>query len=183
MGRAMSATSERALNRIAALGLIVGAALGLAGTLVASPHLQASLWAIDSVGLVIATALLALKHFRAGADVVAGGRGPARQRARLRRRHGTVGGRPGPRKWTATTAAVATAIGHGCRLFVCSYSRTDLHRRGTAAHLVATTVLGLSIPGSDTAGLGLPAGARGPEIPQQCGLESRRAGLDNACGI
>jgi hypothetical protein len=62
-----------ALNRIAALGLFVGAAFGLAGTLVGSPYLQASLWAIDSVGLVIATSLLALKYFRAGADIVAGG--------------------------------------------------------------------------------------------------------------
>jgi hypothetical protein len=69
----MSAASDRALNRIAALGLCVGAAFGLAGTLVDSPHLQASLWAIDSVGLVIATALLAVKYFRAGADVVAAG--------------------------------------------------------------------------------------------------------------
>jgi hypothetical protein len=69
----MSAASERALNRIAALGLVVGAVFGLAGTLAGSPHLQASLWAIDSVGLVIATALLALKYFRAGADVVAAG--------------------------------------------------------------------------------------------------------------
>jgi hypothetical protein len=69
----MSATSRRALNRIAALGLLTGAAFGLAGTLVGSPQLQASLWAIDSVGLVVATALLTLKYFRAGADVLAAG--------------------------------------------------------------------------------------------------------------
>jgi hypothetical protein len=69
----MSSTSDRTLNWIAALGLLLGAAFGLAGTLVSSPHVQASLWAIDSVGLVIATSLLALKYFRAGADVVAAG--------------------------------------------------------------------------------------------------------------
>ena len=69
----MRATPERVLNRIAALGLLLGAGFGLAGTFVRSPHLQASLWAIDSVGLVVATALLSLKCFRAGADVVAGG--------------------------------------------------------------------------------------------------------------
>jgi hypothetical protein len=69
----MRATSERALNRIAAGGLLVGAAFGLAGTLAASRYVQACLWAIDSVGLVIATSLLALKYFRAGADVLAGG--------------------------------------------------------------------------------------------------------------
>jgi hypothetical protein len=51
----------------------VGAAFGLAGTLVGSPQLQASLWAIDSVGLVIAASLLAVKYLRAGSELVAGG--------------------------------------------------------------------------------------------------------------
>ncbi|MGH7580259.1 MAG: hypothetical protein ACREM9_08810 [Gemmatimonadales bacterium] len=69
----MNSTSDRTINRIAALGLLVGAAFGLAGTLIASPHLQASLWAIDSIALVVATSLLALKYFRAGTDVVAAG--------------------------------------------------------------------------------------------------------------
>lgn len=55
-----------------ALGLLVGAAFGLAGTLVASPHVQASWWAIDSVALVVATSLLALKYFRAAARIYAG---------------------------------------------------------------------------------------------------------------
>jgi hypothetical protein len=61
------------LDRIATVGLLVGAIFGLAGTLVRSPTLQASLWAIDAVGLVVATSLLALKFFRAGEDIVAGG--------------------------------------------------------------------------------------------------------------
>jgi len=69
----MSASSQRALNRLAAVGLLVGAAFGLAGTLVGSPHVQASLWAIDSVGLVTATSLLSLKYFRAGSQIVAAG--------------------------------------------------------------------------------------------------------------
>lgn len=69
----MPPSSDRHLNRIAAVGLVVGAVFGLAGTLVASPHVQASLWAIDSVALVIATSLLAMKYFRAGADVLAAG--------------------------------------------------------------------------------------------------------------
>jgi hypothetical protein len=34
---------------------------------------QAILWAIDGAGIVMATALLALKHFRTGNDVMAGG--------------------------------------------------------------------------------------------------------------
>jgi hypothetical protein len=69
----MSAGSGTRLNRIAAAGLVVGAAFGLAGTLVGSPQLQASLWAIDSVGLVIAASLLAVKYLRAGSELVAGG--------------------------------------------------------------------------------------------------------------
>jgi hypothetical protein len=69
----MASSAERTLNRIAALGLLIGAGLGLAGTLVTSPWVQASLWAIDSVALVVATSLLALKYFRAGADLVAAG--------------------------------------------------------------------------------------------------------------
>ena len=52
---------------------MVGAVFGLAGTFTTSAHVQASLWAIDSVALVIATSLLALRYFRIGADIVAGG--------------------------------------------------------------------------------------------------------------
>jgi hypothetical protein len=69
----MSVRAERTADRLAALGLLVGATFGLAGTLVGSATLQASLWAIDAVGLVVATTLLALRHFRAGADIVAAG--------------------------------------------------------------------------------------------------------------
>ena len=71
--RSMSVASARALDRIAALGLLAGATFGLAGTLVGSPYAQACLWAIDSVGLVVATSLLSLKYFRAGVDIIAGG--------------------------------------------------------------------------------------------------------------
>jgi hypothetical protein len=69
----VSASPDRTLDRIAAGGLLVGAVFGLAGTLVASPTLQASLWAIDSVALVVATSLLALRYFRAGVDALAAG--------------------------------------------------------------------------------------------------------------
>lgn len=69
----MSLGSRRALDRIAAGGLLVGAGFGLAGTLVASPTLQASLWAIDGVALVVATGLLTLKYFRAEVDLAAAG--------------------------------------------------------------------------------------------------------------
>jgi hypothetical protein len=69
----MTSSSPSTLDRIAAAGLLVGAGLGLAGTLVSSPELQASLWAIDSVALVAATSLLTLKYFRAGSELVSAG--------------------------------------------------------------------------------------------------------------
>ena len=43
------------------------------GTMVAERNLQAAFWAVDGVGLVVATALLALRFFRTGNDVVAAG--------------------------------------------------------------------------------------------------------------
>ena len=61
------------LNVIAAVGLSLGAVFGMAGTMTARPYLQAGFWAIDSVGLVVATSLLSLKFFRKGADFVAAG--------------------------------------------------------------------------------------------------------------
>jgi hypothetical protein len=69
----MSTRSGATLNRVAASGLLVGAAFGLAGTLVSSAQLQASLWAIDSVGLVIAASLLTVKYLRAGSELLASG--------------------------------------------------------------------------------------------------------------
>jgi hypothetical protein len=68
-----AASKDSSLDRIAAMGLVIGGALGLAGTFAGSPTLQATLWAIDSVGLVVAAALLALKYARMGWEVPAGG--------------------------------------------------------------------------------------------------------------
>jgi hypothetical protein len=61
------------INVIAAAGLALGGALGLAGAMVTQQNVQAILWAIDGAGLVMATPLLAIKYFRRGHDVVAGG--------------------------------------------------------------------------------------------------------------
>jgi hypothetical protein len=61
------------INVIAAVGLALGAALGLAGATATQQNVQAILWAIDGAGLVMATPLLAIKYFRTGNDVVAGG--------------------------------------------------------------------------------------------------------------
>jgi hypothetical protein len=61
------------VNVIAAVGLALGGALGMAGAMVTQQNVQAILWAIDGAGLVMATALLAVKYFRMGNDIVAGG--------------------------------------------------------------------------------------------------------------
>ncbi|MEP7273732.1 MAG: hypothetical protein ABI882_19695, partial [Acidobacteriota bacterium] len=61
------------LNTVAIFGLVLGAVFGLAGTLVSDPILQASFWAIDAVGLVVASALLTLKYYKRESDFVAAG--------------------------------------------------------------------------------------------------------------
>ena len=61
------------LNVVAAIGLALGGVFGLIGTVVTEPNLRAASWGIDSVGLVVATALLALRFFRAGNDYLAAG--------------------------------------------------------------------------------------------------------------
>jgi hypothetical protein len=64
---------RNSINVIAAVGLVLGGALGLAGAAVTQPNLQAILWAIDGAGLVMATSLLTVKYFQKGHDIVAGG--------------------------------------------------------------------------------------------------------------
>jgi hypothetical protein len=64
---------RHSINAIAIVGLALGGALGMVGAIVQQQNLQAILWAIDAAGLVMAAALLAIKYFRAGNDVVAGG--------------------------------------------------------------------------------------------------------------
>jgi len=60
-------------DTVAAIGLAIGSAFGLAGTFVASAALRETLWAIDGVALVVATALLTMKYQRLGNDCVAAG--------------------------------------------------------------------------------------------------------------
>ncbi|WP_246674605.1 hypothetical protein [Mesorhizobium sp. B4-1-3] len=65
----MRSTSET----VAAIGLAVGGALGMAGTFVTSDALRETLWTIDGVGVVVAAALLTMKYQRLGNDLVAAG--------------------------------------------------------------------------------------------------------------
>lgn len=61
------------LDIVAAIGLAIGGAFGLAGTFVASAPLRETLWTIDGAALVMATALLTMKYQRLGNDCVAAG--------------------------------------------------------------------------------------------------------------
>jgi hypothetical protein len=60
-------------NLLAATGLALGAVFGMAGTFVGSPNLRAAFWAIDGVGLIVATALLSLMYLKKGNDLTATG--------------------------------------------------------------------------------------------------------------
>jgi len=64
---------ERISRLISCGGLVVGAALGLAGTFVPSASARGLLWGLDGIALVAATALLAVHHFRQGNEVIAAG--------------------------------------------------------------------------------------------------------------
>jgi hypothetical protein len=65
--------SDQSARLIAPTGLVVGAVLGMAGTFVPSASLRGLLWGLDGIALIVATALLTIRHFRRGNDVVAGG--------------------------------------------------------------------------------------------------------------
>jgi hypothetical protein len=55
------------------VGLCLGGVLGMIGSVVSDPGLRSLSWAIDSVGLIVATTLLALRYFRGNNEIVAGG--------------------------------------------------------------------------------------------------------------
>jgi hypothetical protein len=65
--------TPRILDVIAAIGLAIGGVFGLAGTVVDQAELRQAFWAIDGVGLVVATALLTVKFLRQGNDCLAAG--------------------------------------------------------------------------------------------------------------
>ena len=58
---------------IAALGLVIGAVLGIAGTFAPSASWRGLAWGVDGTALVVACALLAVHHFRRGNDLAAAG--------------------------------------------------------------------------------------------------------------
>lgn len=68
-----SELSDSYLRRIAAIGLVIGAVLGMAGTFVPSTSLRGLAWGVDGTALVVAAALLTVHHVRRGNDLAAAG--------------------------------------------------------------------------------------------------------------
>ncbi len=65
--------AEQTSRLISSGGLVVGSALGMAGTFAPSVSVRGLLWGLDGTALIVATALLTIHHFRKGNDAVAAG--------------------------------------------------------------------------------------------------------------
>jgi len=65
--------SDSRLHLTAATGLVLGAALGMAGTFVSSTGLRGLAWGVDGTALVVAGALLTVYYARHGDDLAAAG--------------------------------------------------------------------------------------------------------------
>jgi hypothetical protein len=63
----------RSLRALCITGLLAGAVLGMAGSVVAASNVRAVCWAIDSTGLILATAILAVAYGRVGRLEIASG--------------------------------------------------------------------------------------------------------------
>ena len=69
----MNSASSRTRDLVAVAGLACGAVFGLAGTLVTQASWRQVFWAVDGIGLVVATSLLAVRFLRNGHDCIAAG--------------------------------------------------------------------------------------------------------------
>lgn len=61
------------LHSVAAMGLLIGAVLGIAGTFAPSASLRGLAWGVDGTALTVAGALLAVHYFRQGNDLASAG--------------------------------------------------------------------------------------------------------------
>jgi hypothetical protein len=64
---------DHGVKVLASVGLALGAVFGLGGTFSPSPSLRGLAWGIDGLGLVMASAVLAVAFYRRGNDLVAAG--------------------------------------------------------------------------------------------------------------
>jgi len=65
--------SDVRLRRIAAIGLVIGAVLGIAGTFAPSASMRGLAWGLDGTALIGAAALLVVHHVRRGNELAAAG--------------------------------------------------------------------------------------------------------------
>lgn len=65
--------AEQASRYVSCMGLVVGAALGLAGTFAPTVAVRGLLWGIDGTALVVAASLLTVHYARRGNDLLAAG--------------------------------------------------------------------------------------------------------------
>ena len=65
--------SDLRLRQIAAIGLVAGGLLGMAGTFTSSASWRGLAWGVDGTALVVAGALLTVHHFRRGNGLAAAG--------------------------------------------------------------------------------------------------------------
>lgn len=65
--------TDSRLRLVAAMGLVIGAVLGVAGAFAPSASLRGLAWAVDGTALIVGAALLAVHHIRRGNDLAAAG--------------------------------------------------------------------------------------------------------------
>lgn len=65
--------TDAGVRVVAALGLVIGAVLGIAGTFAPSASLRGLAWGLDGTALIVASSLLAVHHWRRGNEFAAAG--------------------------------------------------------------------------------------------------------------
>ncbi len=63
----------RNLRILAVVGLMAGGVLGMAGSMVVASNVRAVCWAVDGIGVIVATAILAVTYIRSGRMEIAVG--------------------------------------------------------------------------------------------------------------
>lgn len=65
--------SDSRLRLVAAIGLVIGAVLGVVGTFAPSAALRGLAWGLDGTALIVAATLLTIHHVRRGNELLAAG--------------------------------------------------------------------------------------------------------------
>jgi hypothetical protein len=161
--------SEERLQTGAAVGLVIGAVLGTAGSFAPSAELRGLAWGVDGIALVVASALLVVHHLRHGNGQLAAGflvflagetlivSGSAMDLAASAPSFGAGAG-----LWSAALALVSASPvmprfvrATGAMAAVLFAVTADLRRGRPDAPVQAVAILCLSVPGRHAARMGL----------------------------